>query len=316
MRAKIMLLSASARDESSLQYAEKILTDISAAFGHTFLLYRDKIGEKSVAAHGEPLTDKAADACRDCQAVFVGDARCEGLSDLYDALDLPLSLRALSVPECLCGRGESPVSLYAGTVLSLDEETLRRAMRAAFLLSQDADMRLCHVSPTGDSRESWEAAVRVQEAQFPAVPAAALTAPEAVTEMIRSPQRMGLLLCPPYAGSVLAAAGTALCAHPNVIHDLTLDDEGMGVYAAMLPEPGKEPDPLSAALAVAKLLRFSLRLQREGACLEAAVRNVAASGWEGEDGSPISGEGVLRLICEQITVAGELMQRGALGGGV
>ena len=310
-----MLLSASERDECNLQYAEKILTDISAAFNHTFLLYRERIGEKSRAACGESLTDKAIAACQDCQAVFVCDGRCGGIAELYDALDLPLSLRSLSVPECLCGRNEVPVSLYIGTVLSLDEETLRRAMRASFLIAHDADMRLCHVTPTGASQESWEAAVRVQEAQFPAVSALKLTAPEAVTELILSPQRMGLLLCPPYAGSVLLAAGTALCAHPAVAHDMALDDEGMGVYAALPRVDGRKSDPLSAALAVAKLLRFSLRLQRESACLEAAVKNVVSSGWESGDGSAVSGEGVMKLICEQITVAGELMQRGALGAG-
>lgn len=309
-----MLLSASGRDESNLQYAEKILTEVSAAFDHTFLLFREKLGEKSRAAHGESLTEKAIAACRECQAVFVSDAQCDGIAELYDAFDLPLSIRSLSVPECLCGRGEKPVSLYVGTVLSLDDETLRRALRAAFLLAHDTDMRLCHVAPAGSSQESWEAAVRVQEAEFPSVPAVKLTAPEAVTEMILSPQRMGMLVCPPYAGSVLLAAGTALCAHPAVMHDMALDEEGIGVYAALLPKEEREPDPLSSALAVAKLLRCSLRLQRESACLEAAVTNVIASGWEtGEDG-PLSGEGVLKLICEQITVAGELMQRGALGG--
>ena len=309
-----MLLSGSARDESNLQYAEKLLTDISAAFNHTFLLFREKIGEKSRAAGGEPLTDKAIAACQDCQAVFVGDGACDGVADLYDALDLPVSFRSLSVPECLCGRGESPVSLYVGTVLSLDGETLKRALRVAFLLSQDTEMRLCHVAPAGASREEWESAVRVQEALFPALSAVKLSAPDAVAEMILSPQRMGLLLCPPYAGSILLSAGTALCAHPNVMHDMALDEEGAGVYAALLPKGNGEPDPLSAALAVAKLLRCSLHLQRESACLEAAVKNVVTSGWEGGDGSAVSGEGVLKLIGEQITVAGELMQRGALGG--
>lgn len=313
MRAKIMLLSASERDESNLLYAERILTEISVAFGHTFLLLRDKIGEKARAAHGESLTEKTIAACQDCQAVFVSDGTGEGLSELYDALDLPIVFRSLSVPECLCGRAEAPVSLYVGTVLSLDEDTLRRAMRVSFLLAQDSEMRLCHVSPSGSSQDSWTAAARVQEALFPAVSAVKLSAPEAVTEMILSPQRMGLLLCPPYAGSVLLAAGTALCAHPNVMHDMALEEEGAGVYSALLPKDGAEPVPLSAALASAKLLRCSLRLQREAACLEAAVKNVISSGWENGNESPISGEGVLKLICEQITVAGELMQRGAIG---
>ena len=231
MRAKIMLLSSTLRDEQNARYALRILTDISAAFNHTLSVLQDKIGEKSLQACGEALSDKVISACQDCQAVFVCDGACPGLDELYDALDIPLSLRSLSVPEALCGRGESPVSLYVGTVLSLDEETLRLALRQAFLIAQEADMLLRHTAPSGASRDVWNAAVRLQETLLPQVSTVAQTAPEAVREMILSPQRAGFVLCPPYAGSILLAAGTALCAHPGVIHDMALG-EGADVYAA------------------------------------------------------------------------------------
>ena len=312
MRAKIMLLSSTLRDEQNARYALRILTDISAAFNHTLSVLQDKIGEKSRQAYGEALSDKVISACQDCQAVFVCDGACPGMDELYDALDIPLSLRSLSVPEALCGRGESPVSLYVGTVLSLDEETLRLALRQAFLIAQEADMLLRHTAPSGASRDVWNAAVRLQETLLPQVSTVAQTAPEAVREMILSPQRAGFVLCPPYAGSILLAAGTALCAHPGVIHDMALG-EGADVYAAWLPENDETPLPFSAALAVAKLLRYSLHLPRESACVEAAVSNVISSGLKHGDGTDADNDEILDLICEQITVAGELMQRGGLG---
>ena len=316
MRAKIMLLSGSAQDEINASYAEKILLDISAAFDHTFSLRQEAIGEKSVAAHGEALTDETILACQQCQAVFVCDAGAQGIQDLYDALNLPLLIRSFTVPEVLCGRHEAPICLYVGSVFSLDEDTLRQAARSAFSFSQELDVRLCHVSPAGASKAEWEAAVRVQEASFPQVSAAAVTAPEAIRAMISAPERMGLLLCPPYAGSIMLSAGTALCTHPSVIHDMTFDSS-IGVYAPYLPRDGFEPGPFAAALAVAKMLRCSLRLSKEAACLEAALSNVIVSGWrakEEDGGGAITGEGVVELLCEQIAVAGELMNKGGILG--
>lgn len=312
-----MLLTGSKRDEVNADYAEKILIDISAAFGHSFSLMREKIGEKSVAAHGEPLTDRAVEACQQCQAVFVCDADAEGIQDLYDALGLPLRIRSFCVPLSMCGRHEAPISLYVGDALSLDEETLRQAMRAAFLFAQEEDLRLCSVAPTGAAKADWEAAIRVQETLLPQLSASPLSAPDAIRDMIAAPDRIGMVLCPPYAGSILLSAGTALCNHPSVIHDLALD-EGIGVFSPYLGPEEQTPSPIAAALAVAKLLRYGLRLPTEAGCVEAAVNNVLSSGWrspqqENAGEAAIAAQGMLELICEQITVAGELMHRSGLG---
>lgn len=315
MRASIMLLPGSARGEAACADAEQILMDISAAFGHAFSLLRGKMGSQPAAA----LPEETIQACLNCQAVFLCDAECPGAPALYDALDLPLRVRSFCIPEALCSRHESPAVLYAATVLSLDEETLRLAMQSAFRFVQEEDIRLTHVSPTGASQTAWEAAVRVQEAAHPQVASVALSAPEAISGVILAPERMGLVVCPPYAGGMLHAAATALCTRPGLMHDFSFD-ESLGVYAAYLPpEQGGEDslDPFSVAYAVSKMLKYSLKLQRESACLEAAISNVLSNGWRTADlavpGSPRVGtQAVVDLICEQIDVAGELMQRGGI----
>ena len=312
MRAKIMLLSASAQDEINAAYAEKILIDLSAAFDHTFSMRQDKIGEKSKATSGESLTDKTIDACQSCQAVFVCDANADGLQDLYDALNLPMLVRSFCVPEVLCGRHEKPVNLFVGSVFSMDEDTLRQAIHSSFSLAQEMDVRLCHCTPTGKSQAEWTAAIRVQETAFPQVSASTMTAPEAIRSMIISPERMGMLLCPPYAGGIMLSAGTALSTHPNVIHDFAFD-ESIGVYAPVLPPDQSDVGPFAAALAVAKMLRCSLHLSKEAACLEAALSNVIVGGWETkEDGGALSGMDVVELIGEQIAMAGELMNKSGI----
>ena len=302
MRAKIMLLSSEKQEQANCAYASRLLMDVSSAFDHTFSLMEGQMEEE------------AFDACSDCQAVFAGSSEAPALQTLLDDLGMPLLIRSFCVPESLCARHEAPSTLYVATVLSLDEETLLPACRAAFQFAQEQDCRLCSVFPTGASRQDWEANVRAQEGLFPQVPSVAMTGPEAIGAMITSPERMGLALCPPYAGSMLKAAGTALCSYPAVIHDMAFDTE-MGVYAPYVIKEDETPQPFAAALALAKLLRFSLRLNREAACLEAAVNNVltAHSRVPRDGGEPAPDpEKSLDMICEQIAVAGELMLRAGL----
>ena len=261
---------------------------------------------------GESLTEETVEACLACKAVFLCDGENAG-QELYDALNLPARFRSLCVPEIICGRHERPVSMFVGTVLSLDADTLRQAMRIAFLLSQEEDVRLVHISPAGAAKTEWNAAVRVLETDTRSS-VLAMTAPEAISAMISSPDRMGLVLCPPYAGSILSAAGTALCSRPAMIHDLALGHH-IGVYSPYLKKGASdEMNAFSVAFAISKLLKYSLGLGKEGGCVEAAIVNVLANGWglPGEEGASVSPEGLLELICDQISVAGELMHKGGI----
>ena len=106
-----MLLPGSARGEALCRCAEQVLTDVSAAFQHSFSLLREKIGEQSLQAYQESLTEEAVAACEKCRAVLLGDGEGPGTEALYDALNLPLEIRSFCVPDALCGRHEPPVSL-------------------------------------------------------------------------------------------------------------------------------------------------------------------------------------------------------------
>ncbi len=297
-----MLLSGGKQEEANCAYASRLLTDISGAFDHSFSLLEGKMEEG------------AFDACQDCRAVFAGSSENPVLQDLLDDLGMPLLIRSFCVPESLCARHEAPATLYVASVLSLDEETLLLACRSAFQFAQEQDCRLCAVYPTGASRQDWEAHIRTQEGLFPQVPSVSMTGPEAIIAMINAPERMGLALCPPYAGSMLNAAGTALCSYPAVMHDMAFDSE-IGVYAPYTLPEDEAPQPFSASLTLAKLLRFSLHLNREAACVEAAVNNVLTAHSRALREDPASApdpEKSLEMICEQIAVAGELMQRAGL----
>lgn len=307
MHARIMLFPGSPKGNAACEYAEQLLTDISAAFDHSFSLLRGKL---------EPtISDQTLESCENSQGLLLGDALCPNAQSLYDALGLPLRIRSFCVPEALCGRHERPVKLWFGTVLSLDEDTLRAAMAAAFAFAREEDARILYVAPGGRNKAPWEAAVRAQSAATPLVHIDAVSAPDAVAALVTNPGRMGLLLCPPYAGSILEAAIDASFSHPEVVYDLLPDDE-IGVYAPCASltdgEDGAAPLPFATAQAVARLLRVSLHLPREGACLEAAVQNVMANHAHAADQEEADPLALLELIGNQIAVAGELMSKGGI----
>lgn len=308
MHARLTLLSSTPQGQLLCDYAERVLTDISAAFDHGFSMFRGKIEPD------QELTDKTLRLCESSQAIFMGDGDHPAAQTLYDLFDLPLRIRAVLVPEGLCSRGEKPMKVWLGTVLSLDDDTLRRAAREAFRFAREEDTRVLHIAPTGATREAWDAALRVQGADNPLISLDGIAAPEAIASLIRTPDRMGLLVCPPYAGGIFEAALTALCPHPEVIFDYA-GEEKVAVYAphASIPQGNATPAPFSAALAVARMLRVSLHLSREAACLDAAIQNVLVNNWK-EDGNESlpDAETCLELISQQIAVAGELMSKGGI----
>ena len=97
-----------------------------------------------------------------------------------------------------------------------------------------------------------------------------------------------------------------------------MDDSAPGVYGPLVPLEDDGLSPFGLAGAIAAMLRYSLGLQREAACLEAAVNNVQSAGWQsaGADAEASAAQTITRRVCEQIAVAGELLTKGGFSGGV
>lgn len=310
-----MLLPGTEAGEKLCAVAEELLTEISGAFHHSLSLMREKIGEKSIAAYGEPLTEETVDACMKCQAVFLGDGACKGADELFDSLEMPVRIRSYCVPDSLCGRHESPVNLWLAKALSLDAETTSEAFQRTFEFAREENAPLHMILPTGSaSKALWEEQIKGCQASFLSVCTHVFGADEAVARLITAPEALGLVLCPPYAGSILLAAADALCPHPGLIYDCACT-ENIALYASHIAVD--DPDekilnPISVAHAVAHLLRVSLHLRQEADCLDAAVNNVLFTGWRGDEIDAFREEPdqLVERICEQIAVAGELVAKG------
>ena len=313
MQAKIMLLPASSKGKTLCSYAEELFLEISASFGHSLSTVREKIGEDSVRLFDVPLTQETANACKNCNAVFLADGDCDGSRALWHAMGLPLRVRSFMIPASLANGPISARQMYICQPTALDQDTLFPAVRQAMQLASQMELPFCHVAPTGNNRFQWEAQVKESVKKYPSLSYTSLSAPEAVRRIIETPYHIGVMMCPPYAGSILETAAMSLFPFPGIQFDFSLQ-EGTGIYAPRLScDANAMPEPFGTAWAVAHMLRTSLRMSREAACLEAAIENVLVSGWR-TAGMPCPGETadgnhIIQLICEQLAVAGEFLTK-------
>lgn len=313
MRAKILLLPAGEPGNRMAQSAGQILTEISAAFGHVFMLMREKIGESSVKAYGVPLTGETVDAAKVSAAALLLSASEEDAQGLQDALELAVEITSFCVPASLCSRHEVPARLWTAKALATDEETLFAAADTVFRYAGERDAAVASVAPSGGAKAAWESAVAQAQADHPHVKVIEALPREIMRDMLLHPAQGHIVFCPPYAGELFCAAACASFAYPNLTHGTALG-ESTALFSAGTALGKAHDDPFSLAFAIIDLLRIGLGLENEAACVEAAVNNVLLSGWRTKDlagDDSVEPEKIIELICEQISVAGELMNKGA-----
>lgn len=314
MQAKIMLLPANSKGKTLCSYAEELFLEVSASFGHSLNTFREKIGEDSIRMFDTPLTQETLNACTQCQAVFLADADCDGSRLLYQGLGIPLRIRCFSIPDCISDRHLPPQVFLMGQSTTLEPDIIFAAARQACQTAAGMEIPFCHTAPSGNSRFQWDAHIKETLKKHAALSWSTLSAPEAIRRIIETPRQIGFMLCPPYSGSILESAATSLFPLPGLQYDWGIG-EHIGVYAPRLSMDKRDmPEPFGAAFAVAAMLRHSLRLQREAACLEAAIHNVLSSGWRSpgmvSPGQETDGAHIIQLICEQLAVAGEFVSKG------
>lgn len=313
MRVRILLLHANDHGKRLSRFAEQILTDVSAAFGHVFSIMHEKIGEASEQAYGVPLTHEAADAAAGSASLLLA-ASPEDAVLLQDALNLSVEITSFCVPGALCGRNVSPASLWVAQSLATDAETLNTAAAAVYRYAASRDVSVSCIAPSGAATKSiWEAALANAKKAFPGVRAASEAPGDAMQRMILRPVNGGIIFCTPYAGSMFKAAAEAVCSFPNIVYSASLGLES-AMFAAGTAAGHPNENPISLACAIAELLRGVLKMENEAACVEAAISNVLLSGWHTDDlraENAVKPERIVELICEQISVAGEFMDKGA-----
>ena len=309
MQAKIILLPGSSVGERMCGIAEEVLTDISVAFGHTFSIVRDKIGEAAERAYGVPLSENTMRLCAQSDAVFLGDPNNEAESFLLRALGIPAKTREFSV-----GGAENARFLITRSVYQ-EKNALHDMFRSALQQAKDENITLSYLLPESEKdAELFLNALDAEQAEIKAEKVEELTPSEAIQALLLAPSELGLLVTPSYAGEMCLTLATNLHGAPMLLHDACIGKK-VSVVEPFIPENVKVNDdlnPLGAVAAVASMLKYSLHLRQEADCVTSAVRNILEAGWRTPDmtsmGDGVSCYRMLQLISDQINLAGELLQ--------
>ena len=312
MQAKIILLPGSPVGERMCGFAEEVLTDISVAFGHTFSIVRDKIGEAAERAYGVPLAENTLRACAAADAVFMGDPNNEAEPFLLQALGIPARTREFSVG------GEENARFMITCCANQEKNALQDMFHTALTQAKDENIRLSYLLPESDAdAELFLDALDHEQEEIKAENVEELTPSEAVQALLLVPSDVGLLVTPAYVGEMCLTLATSLHGAPMLLHDACIGKK-VSVVEPFIPENVKANDdlnPLGAVAAVASLLRYSLHLRQEADCVVSAIRNILEAGWRTPDmtsmGDGVSCHKMLQLISDQINLAGELLQQRA-----
>ncbi len=306
MRAKILMLAEKERFREDLRISQQTLTAVAVAFGQSLAM-------KEAVFGGDGMKN-VADEARDCDAVIALGGR-EALERMalemgcYAAdnqFDHPGDLSALS--RLKSGR---PRRASLIRPLTSSEAHLTRAAAAACIEAKEIGGRLA-VIPPEDAASAWKNAAS-KAAMFSALQMPqAVTLEEAVSLILSEGEEQTVFLCSPQAERVLNSIACYLDGSEALAYTAFLS-ERKTLFAVPSLKEGGGIGLFAVLYATADLLRRGLRLRQEGDCLNTAVGNVISSGWRtaetGLNGKTVPGEEILRLVSEQVALAGELFER-------
>ena len=306
MRGKIVLIYQSEKGKALCGIASQVLAEIAVAFGHTLTLPVKR-------CDGAPETVDTLLEMSDGAAAFVAvESSMACLPVLAEEFLCACRVRELRYAhlienQSLMGR-DRPLSAVLVQALKSDMDALRMTAAKAYAISLQDSLPISQVPPAGKLAESWKTAVDGADSLSAPFHARELPLPQVIPDMVYRPGRLGVVLCPPYAGSILLDAAAALSGAEGMCYDEYAG--GQCPLYALPDQTGEEANPFGLLRVIYHVLRGALRLEREAACVEAAIRNVLQAGWRtpdiiGEASRLMTAAGIAELICQQIEVAGD-----------
>ena len=212
-----------------------------------------------------------------------------------------------------------PDGLTACDAMRYNREEIERAAHMAFRMAGERKGRITSVDKANVLAVSrlWRETVTRVAADYPDIKLNHMYVDHCAMQLVRDPSQFDVILTGNLFGDILSDEAAAIAGSLGVMPSASLGDGKRGLYE---PIHGSAPDiagqdmanPLGMILSAAMLLRWSLGLDREADCVEAAVSNVLEAGWRTPDLAPcgmprIGTQGIGQLVCDQIDLAGAIM---------
>ncbi|NUZ05203.1 3-isopropylmalate dehydrogenase [Piscinibacter koreensis] len=198
------------------------------------------------------------------------------------------------------GRRAAPDGAFAGADEAFDtmrytRPEIERIAHVAFRAARGRNKRLTSVDKANvlETFQFWKDVVTEVHAEYPDVTLDHLYVDNAAMQLVRAPKSFDVIVTGNMFGDILSDEAAMLTGSIGMLPSASLDSSGKGLYE---PSHGSAPDiagrdvanPLATILSLAMLLRYSLDHADAANRVEAAVREVLASGHRTAD---IAGSG-------------------------
>ena len=208
MHAKIVLLYENEAGKALCDTASRIIAEAAVSFGHTFTLPVRRCPAQ------DTVPDDVLELCAQSQGIIAASADMRCLPDLAAELLCTCRVRELRYAHLIQNRsltGENrPLNTLLIQALSADADALRDTARRAYAISAEENLPILQTPPAGKLAQDWKAAVGAADSLRAPFHAREIALADVIPMMINQPERLGVLLCPPYAGAILAPAAGAV----------------------------------------------------------------------------------------------------------
>ena len=299
---RVVLLPGDGIGAEVIAEARKVL----AAVAPDVELEEHAIGQKAIAADGEPLPAATLAACRDCDGVLMGAVGAptyswstsnpeDGMFALRRGLDVYANLRPfrdagidlLIVRELVGGLYFGERGTRAdGTVFDTCEyhpDQIDRLLRRGFELARARRGRLTSVDKANVLATSrlWRQRAEALAAEYDDVEVEHLLVDTAAMRLVEDPCRFDVIATENTFGDILSDVAAALAGGIGVAASACLGDGGPGLFE---PVHGTAPDisgkgianPTAAIRSAAMLIEHGLGRPQSAARVEAALDRAAA----------------------------------------
>jgi len=170
------------------------------------------------------------------------------------------------------------------------EPEVRRIARVAFGIAQKRSRRLCSVDKANvlETTEFWKEIVIDVAREFPEVQLSHMYVDNAAMQLVRNPKQFDVIVTGNIFGDILSDEASMLTGSIGMLASASLNETRKGLYE---PAHGSAPDiagknlanPLATILSLAMMLRYTFENEAAAARIEAAVKQVLASGYRTAD---------------------------------
>ena len=189
------------------------------------------------------------------------------------------------------GRRPHPSGEEAYNVMQYSTEEIARIVRLAGIAARSRRKKLTMVDKANvlESSRLWrQVSQEIVSNEFPDLEYSTVLVDAMAMHLISRPRDFDVVVTENLFGDILTDEGSMLTGSMGMLPSASIGSSGPGLYE---PIHGSAPDiagkgianPLATILAVAMLLRHSLKLEAEAASIEAAVVGLLAAGFRTKD---------------------------------